>query len=190
LWLYLRERTDLLRRNVRVLAVAPDEYLERQGPRQGWDYLSIDIAAGKAKRQMDLTALELPSADRDLVIAFHVLEHIVEDRAAMNEIARVMHPDGIAILAVPLGAEMTDERFRDAPAAIRAGAYGQPDHVRLYGRRDFADRLRRSGMDVRELHVGEEFRNSVERFGLQAEEILFIAQRRDGQAPQEGRERQ
>jgi SAM-dependent methyltransferase len=53
---------------------------------------------------MDLTNLTLPDEDRDLVIAFHVLEHITDDGAALGEIARVLRPGGIALLEVPLGA--------------------------------------------------------------------------------------
>jgi len=175
LWLYLRDSTDLLARSIRVLAVAPDEFLERHARRTPWDYLSIDIGRGRAARQMDLTALELPDSDRDLVIAYHVLEHIVDDHAAMSEIARVLRPGGMAILTVPIEGDMTDERFRDAPADVRAKAYGQPDHVRLYGRVDFAERLRKVGLTTQEIVVGGLFSDVVDEFGLLPGELFFVA---------------
>lgn len=175
LWLYLRERTDLLARPLRVLAVAPDRYLEAQAGHLTWSYLSIDVEAGKAMRQMDLTRLDLPAADRDLVICYHVLEHIVEDHAAMAEIRRVLRPDGQAILEVPLDGEETDERFLDAPAAERAQHYGQADHVRMYGRTDFKRRLERAGLEAEEVRVGDVFGDRVRAFGLQSDELFFVA---------------
>lgn len=175
LWLYLREQTDLLRRSVRALAVAPDPYMEAQASRLPWDYLSIDIAPGKAMRQMDLTNLDLPDRDRDLVIAYHVLEHIVDDGAAMAEIRRVLRPSGLAMLAVPLGGEESDEQFRDAPPDVRAREYGQPDHVRLYGRLDFGRRLRASGLEPQEIRVGDVFDQSADEFGLLRDDVFFVA---------------
>jgi SAM-dependent methyltransferase len=175
LWLYLREWTEFLGQHVRVLAVAPDASLESQARRQPWDYLSIDVAAGKAARQMDLTALELPDGDRDLLIAYHVLEHIIDDGAAMAEIRRVLRPGGLAMLAVPLGDEESDEQFRDAPPGIRAREYGQPDHVRLYGRLDFGRRLRAAGLEPQEIRVGDVFDQSADEFGLLRNEVFFVA---------------
>lgn len=167
--------TDFLTTDVRVLVVAPDPFLARRGPTLPWQFLSIDIEPGKAMRQMDLTNLTLPNADRDLVIAYHVLEHIVNDEAALTEIRRVLRPEGRAILEVPLLGEETDEELMRAAPEERAQRYGQPDHVRMYGRSDFARRVRRAGLDPQEVHVGETFGDRVEQFRLQREEVFFVA---------------
>lgn len=177
--MYLRERTDLLDRPVRALAVAPDPFLEARQRFLPWDYLSIDIAPGRAMRRMDLTSLDLPDSDRDLIVAYHVLEHIVRDAAAMAEISRVLRPDGQAILEVPLGGEETDESSMLAPPAERAVRYGQPDHVRLYGRADFVDRLAAAGLHASEVRVGEVFGDRAELFGLERDERFFVARRFD-----------
>jgi SAM-dependent methyltransferase len=174
LWLYLRQRTDLLAGRLRVLAVAPDAYLERRARELPWDYLSIDVDPGKAMRTMDLTRLDLPGSDRDLLICFHVLEHIPDDGAAMAEMRRVLRPDGQAIVQVPLSAEETDERFRDAPPQVRAEHYGQPDHVRLYGRTDFVRRLAAAGLDAEEIVVGDAFADQVEAAALTPGERFFV----------------
>jgi SAM-dependent methyltransferase len=175
LWLYLREQTDLLARPVRVLAVAPDAYLDEQAQRLPWDYLSIDLVPGRAMREMDVTRLDLPRGDRDLVIAYHVLEHVIPDGAAMNEIRRVLRADGQALIEVPLEGEETDEELAEAPPAERAQRYGQPDHVRLYGRADFKRRLVRAGLEPEEVRVGDLFGDRVELFGLVADERFFVA---------------
>jgi SAM-dependent methyltransferase len=175
MWLYLRERTDYLDRRVRVLAVAPDPFLERQAGDLPWDYLSVDLEAGRAMRTMDLTALDLPDADRELVIAYHVLEHIVDDAAAMSEIRRVLRPDGRAILEVPLAGEDSDETYMTATPAERAVRYGQPDHVRLYGRTDFGRRLGRADLEFHEVRVGDAFADWVGLCALESDERFFIA---------------
>jgi SAM-dependent methyltransferase len=45
--------------------------------------------------------LPLRSKCLDLVIAFDVLEHLEDDKAAASEIARVLRPGGTALIAVP-----------------------------------------------------------------------------------------
>jgi SAM-dependent methyltransferase len=160
-----------------VLVVAPDAFLEREGPRQGWDYLSVDLEPGLAMRRMDLTALDLPDEDRDLVIAYHVLEHIADDRAAMREIARVLRPGGTALIEVPLAGDETDERFIDGPVEQRVRHYGQGDHVRMYGRRDFVGRLEESGLAARTVRVGDALPAHVTTAALMPDEVFFVVRR-------------
>ncbi len=164
-------------RSPRVLAVSPDVFLEREGPRRGWDYLSIDLEPGLAMKQMDLTALQLPDADRDLVIAYHVLEHIPDDRAAMREIARVLRPDGVAIIEVPLAGDETDERFIDGPVDERVRHYGQADHVRMYGRADFVRRLTENGLAASAVRVGDALAAHVRSAALSPDAVVFVVRR-------------
>ncbi|MEP6638641.1 MAG: methyltransferase domain-containing protein [Chloroflexota bacterium] len=168
-----RDPNDPLLRG-RVLVVSPDPRTEVIG-RQNAEYLSIDLAGGRAMQAMDLTDLALPDDDRDLVIAFHVLEHIPNDRAAMQEIARVLRPTGRAILEVPLGGESTDERFMDAPSDVRLQHYGQADHVRLYGGRDFEARLRAVGLEPQAVRVGDALADDVVIASLDPDEVFYVA---------------
>ena len=160
----------------RTLAVSPDPHLEKIG-RANPDYLSVDVAPGRAMRTMDLTSLELPDGDRDLVIAYHVLEHIPDDLAAMREIARVLRPTGRAILEVPLTGEETDERYMDGTPELRTRHYGQPDHVRQYGRRDFEERLRSVGLEPQTIRVGDVVPDWVQRASLDPNEVFHVARR-------------
>jgi SAM-dependent methyltransferase len=172
--LYLATDPALDPTRVRTLTVAPDPRLERVG-RGNPDYLSIDMEPGKAMRTMDLTGLDLPDDDRDLVIAYHVLEHIPDDHKAMREIARVLRPSGHAILEVPLTGDDTDERYMHGSPELRTAHYGQPDHVRQYGRRDFEARLRSAGLEPEAVRVGDFAADWIERASLDPSEVFFVA---------------
>jgi ubiquinone/menaquinone biosynthesis C-methylase UbiE len=79
-------------------------------------------------------------------VALHVLEHVPNDQTAMKEICRVLAPNAICILQVPLAqnGEMTQEEAI-ADDGIRSAIYGQSDHVRLYGE-DILNRLKVNGL--------------------------------------------
>ncbi len=98
--------------------------------------------------------LDMPFEDQsfDLLIASHVLEHVGDDRAALREIHRVLKTGGQAILQTPY-CRMLTHTWEDpgiTTAAARVQAYGQDDHVRLFGR-DIFDRFASAGLaaDVR-----------------------------------------
>jgi SAM-dependent methyltransferase len=88
-------------------------------------------------------ALRLPFADGafDRVIAAEVLEHIPDDNAAMNELARVLRPGGTMAVTVPrFGPEFVNWalsiEYHDLPGG----------HVRIYRRSSLVERLRRVGL--------------------------------------------
>jgi SAM-dependent methyltransferase len=109
-------------------------------------YLSIDLA-GTAMQRMDLTALSLPDQCMTLIWCSHVLEHIPDDRQAMREMHRVLRPGGAAVIQVPIQRQETYEDFTILTPHDRRIAFGQEDHVRLYGM-DVVDRLGGVGFHV------------------------------------------
>jgi SAM-dependent methyltransferase len=175
MWLFLQGQTKFFERPMRILVIAPDKALEKAGRRLHPDYLSGDLEPGFAMERMDLTATGLPDADRDLVIAYHVLEHIPDDRAAMKEMRRILRPGGMALLEVPLRGDETDEQYMNASAEVRTQHYLQPDHVRWYGDRDFMRRLGEAGFSVERWPVGERFAAELKPNALDPGEVFFVA---------------
>jgi SAM-dependent methyltransferase len=96
----------------------------------------------------DMEAMPFADAAFDLVIANHVLEHVDDERKALGEVARVLAPGGFAILQTPYSARL-HATWRDpgidTPEA-RLQAYGQEDHVRLFGR-DIFERIASAGFE-------------------------------------------
>jgi SAM-dependent methyltransferase len=107
------------------------------------DYLNADLHH-PAMRRLDLTDTGLPDASFTLVWCSHVLEHIPDDRAALNEAFRILAPGGQLVLQVPIGGEATLEDPRVTTDDARLERFLQEDHVRLYGR-DIATRIEAAG---------------------------------------------
>jgi SAM-dependent methyltransferase len=175
MWLYFRDRTDLLTAPVRLLHVAPEKILEsRLRPRPNIDYLSADLDNAHAMIKMDLTDIDMPDNSFDVVYASHVLEHIRDDVRAMSEIFRILRPGGWAILQVPMFGAVTREEVIEDDAE-RSAAYGQPDHVRMYGNDGvYADRLRSVGFEVDiDAFVRDLGAELIQRYRLAAHEDIY-----------------
>lgn len=153
-YLYLKKNipTD---RQLKVLHFAPERILTKLFKSyRNISYLSADIDPQKAMCREDITDISFPENSFDIIFCSHVLEHIEDDQKAMRELARVLKPDGFAVLLVPIKdifngrrIETTYEDFTIKDPHEREKAFGQKDHVRVYGR-DFKDRLETAGFSV------------------------------------------
>ena len=95
----------------------------------------------------DATSMPFPDGAFDQVIAAEVLEHIPADQAAMNEIARVLRPGGIAAVTVPAWLpERICWQLSDDYHNIPGG------HIRIFTRRELAIKISRSGLAVNAHH--------------------------------------
>ena len=135
-------------KDLRVLHVAPEEPLRRLflSYLQA-DYLSIDIDPDRlqAMRREDLTALTLESDRYDIICCCHVLEHVQDDRKAMQELYRVLASGGFAVIQVPLFDRDKTLEDRICEPKDRLRFFGQANHHRAYGR-DFGNRLASAGL--------------------------------------------
>ena len=103
--------------------------------------VTVDLRPGVALAVMNIMKMGFKDAAFDMVICSHVLEHVPDDLTALREIRRVLKPEGLGIIQVPV--ESTLQRTIE---------YGGPnaeefDHVRAYGQ-DFASRLEEAGLVV------------------------------------------
>lgn len=162
-----------------VLDIAPSRYvterITRMAPRR---YVRMDLdpeADGRAVDvQASLTALPFAHDTFDLIVCFHVLEHIPDDARAMRELARVLRPGGLAIVQVPYARDQPTEEDPSAPPEERIRRFGQEDHVRRYGH-DFEGRLADAGLagvriEAKDL-VGE---RAARTFGMQPTSPMWL----------------
>ena len=151
-----------------VLHVAPDPGIDaRMASLPNLRYVSGDLLEGRGAHVVDLTALAFADGSFDLVIAFHVLEHVPEDARALEEVRRVLRPAGVALLQVPLRDGRTlEDPAADTPEARRA-MFGQEDHVRIYGS-DFPARVAAAGLQAETVEYAPA-PEDLDRFGIPAD---------------------
>ena len=149
LLLYLRASGLLATMNgARILHLAPERHL-RNVISKALPEIHIlgDIAPTCADMvQLDVEELPYAAESFDFVIANHLLEHVHALDVALGEIARVLRPRGHAILQTPFSPVLT-RTFEDSGIDTqdkRLQAYGQEDHVRLFGR-DIVQIVERAG---------------------------------------------
>ncbi len=177
LFLYLRDVYHLFDEHKdpgwRVLHLAPESNLQRVLRSQAHlDYVSADLSSPKAMVKTDITETGFPDGTFHVIICAHVLEHIPDDAKAMNELYRILKPGGRVVLQTPvvLSLEKTYEDAEITTPEEREKAYGQFDHVRIYGR-DFRDRLTKAGFQVETFRFDE---NTIKKYGLYPDEDIYI----------------
>jgi predicted SAM-dependent methyltransferase/DNA-directed RNA polymerase subunit RPC12/RpoP len=170
IWLYLVERTNLFTDNLKFLHFAPEFCFQRIfRDMDNLRYISVDLNSPSAKLKMDITNMQFDNNSFDCILCIHVLEHIVDDEKAMNELHRVLKPGGWGILHVPIIGWKTLEDPKIVTADEKMRHYGDPDHVRLYGN-DFKDKLESAGFSVKvETYLSELDENIIDYYRLMPE---------------------
>ena len=146
------EAQQILKEKIKVLHVAPEPAFSYVFQKQkNITYICGDLEPERywyyVKAQyINLLDINFPSDTFDLIVCNHVLEHIENDTEAMKELYRVLKPGGIAILQVPISWKLdsTFEDFNITSPEERLKAFGQQDHVRIYGG-DYTERLEKCG---------------------------------------------
>lgn len=125
-----------------------------------------------ADYQFDITKINLPDHSIDLLICYHVLEHVLDDFAAMKEIKRVLKIDGKALIQTPFkdGEIYEDSSITDPNE--RELEFGQSDHVRIYSKEGLKKRLTNAGLQVQILNFQKTYQKNF--IGLTSESILLV----------------
>lgn len=189
LWKYFNEKTDLFKANkkIRLLHFAPEKiFYEFFSTNQNIEYFPCDLLPeryayeGNVKvKKADITDIPFEENYFDVIICSHVLEHIPGDALAMSELYRVLKKEGWAILQVPIdyNRETTYEDFSITTPKGREKAFGQSDHVRMYGR-DYKDRLKKTGFIVNEDDFVRSFSSEdLFRYGLMKSELIYYCKK-------------
>ena len=179
IWLFLQAHTNLSTERLRLLEVGPKFSFARRFSRMA----NLEYVAGDLQKhpntnlRMDVTSLPLYSDSFDALICVHVLEEVVNDRLAMDEIYRVLKPGGWALISVPT--DMETKTYEDWSIVLpddRQRAFGEPAHVRAYGY-DLEDRLRSSGFDV-EVNLSYDLPVEIRsKYGLRNDENIFFCKK-------------
>lgn len=177
LWLYLKKETTLFTKPQKLLHFAPEQaFYKRFKKMKHLEYVTTDLYSPLADIKADICNLPLENDSFDFILCNHVLEHITNDTKAMQEIFRVLKPNGTAILQIPLDRNRNitfkDDSITDPKE--RAKIFGQYDHVRVYGM-DYFKKLESIGFDVVANHYLETFTpDEIKKYCLDADEIIPV----------------
>lgn len=100
---------DIDTTDMKILHFAPEPFFREYFSQRFGQYESADLSMNDVDHHVDIQQLPFDSSSYDFIFASHVLEHIPDDAKAISEIRRVLKPNGIAILPVPIVAERTIE---------------------------------------------------------------------------------
>ena len=177
LWLYLTQETNFLNLSLKVLHIAPEQvFYTKFKTLRNWEYTTTDLHSPLADVKADICALPFENEHYDLIFCNHVLEHIPNDKKAMQELYRVLKKGGTLIAQVPLD-ENRDSTFEDdsiTDKKERTQLFGQYDHVRIYGR-DYFDKLRTIGFEVNEVDYTATLTDKeIDRYRLAKGELIPV----------------
>ncbi len=167
---------------IKVLQIAPSQAMDKWLREKDYiDYETTDLYMDGVTFKSDIQDMYMVADETyDVIICSHVLEHVENDRKAMVELKRILKKDGICLFLVPLviGLSNTDEEF-GCTEEENWKRFGQDDHARLYGKKDFLNRLLESGYLLYILdanYFGEELWREV---GLSDIHRLYVATKQE-----------
>ena len=169
------KKNELLYPQMKLLHIAPERNIQEILEKKEIDYFSADLDSPIARIKMDVRNINFPSDHFDMIICNHVLEHIIEDKKAIKELYRVLKPGGKAILQVPYSPILNEtfEDFSITGEKEREEAFGQFDHVRIYGT-DYVNRLQSAGFQVEQRKLDK---NMIKNFALNSAEPIFFCKK-------------
>lgn len=132
-----------------ILMVGAEYSIEQWFNNHGLSYTTADLFDRTADLKVDI--LNTPFADNSwsIIICNHVLEHVPDYKIALKELKRILKKDGILELAVPIDMSFSTTYEDDSIVTEkqRIEAFGQPDHLRIFGS-NFKDLLMEAGFSV------------------------------------------
>ncbi|MDT8346479.1 MAG: methyltransferase domain-containing protein [Flavobacteriaceae bacterium] len=183
LWLYLKAETDFFKKRLNVLHFAPEQCFRKRFKKfKNLSITTTDLEAPHVDVKADICHLPFEDNSFDVILCNHVLEHIPDDIKAMSELYRVMKPGGWGIFQIPLDNARL-KTYEDASITspdARTKAFGQYDHVRLYGM-DFFERLSEVGFEVAAVDYTQNFTESeIEQYRLAKGELIPLVRKLQG----------
>ncbi len=170
LWILLEQ--EFLFPNCTILDFSPSRSLFRKlKKRTDINYTSTDLSGDFiAEYQWDITNIPNNENAFDLIICYHILEHIVDDTLAMKELFRVLKPGGNVLVQTPFKEDDIYENDKIVSNEDRLIHFGQEDHVRVYSAIGLKKRLELCGFDVTIRH----YLNEKNQYDLADDETILV----------------
>lgn len=168
--------------NTKILDFAPSRTLRHLFfPKfKNIEYRTADLNMAGVDDYVDIQDLRIYEDNSwNGIICSHILEHVPDDQKALKELYRILKPKGWAILMVPIFLDVKETHEISNVDAIteeyRWKYFGQDDHLRMYSKTDFLNRIKTAGFTVIEYGVAYFGEQSFKRYGIHHRSILYVA---------------
>lgn len=170
-------------KNVKLLDIAPSGPIQKFLDRELGEiiYDTADLFMEDVDYQVDIQDMDVIESERyDLFICSHVLEHVQDDNKSMKELYRILKPNGIGIVLVPLDLEQSiiDEAW-GLTEEENWRRFGQGDHVRKYSKDGFIKRLEEVGFRVNQLGQDYFGKGEYRKNAINKEAVLYVVDKND-----------
>lgn len=184
-WTYLARHVLGSAQALRIAHFAPEKgIMQRLSRLPGVQYRAYDLAPARYRQgrvaQADIECLAMADASVDLLLANHVLEHVLSPARALAEVRRVLQPGtGLALLQVPLALGPTIHRDggADMPPDRRIELFGHKGHLRLFTPSSYLATLREAGLEVEAWDAFAHDAAEATRLRLDPFERLYLVRR-------------
>ncbi len=105
--------------------------------------------------QYDITRINVEDNKFDLIVCYHILEHIINDKKAISELYRVLKTGGNLLVQTPFKEGDIYEDYSVKTEQERLIHFGQKDHVRIYSVKGLENRLKEAGFNT-EIRIFDE----------------------------------
>lgn len=169
---------DLSKSGINLLHVAPNiseyHYVVKNFECAKYDRLNIQQSK-IINLVQDLTKTDLQNESYDLIIIWHVLEHIANDHDAISEMYRILKKDGKLLVSVPIYPTGNLETYEDKnlDKMKYEEVHGHPDHCRSCGL-DYYERFEQIGFKTKTLHIRDQTSDTISKYGLSTRHTVWL----------------
>jgi SAM-dependent methyltransferase len=165
---------EFLKPGFLILDFSPSRILYRKlKKRKDFLYFPTDFEdAFLSDYHYDITNIDTEDNKFDLIICYHILEHIVEDKQAMKELYRVLKKGGTVLIQTPFKEGEVYEDYGIISPEERLKHFGQEDHVRIYSALELEKRLKEAGF-----HTEIKTFEADIYFGLKKDEKIIVCKK-------------
>ena len=163
--------------NISILHFAPERSLTKFFKSfSNINYFGVDINPLLADYQIDINDIKFGNDKFDIIICSHVLAHVQDERIAIEEMKRVLKPEGFILILTYIDDKRGTTEIVNF-AEPNNDIYIQNDKVYRYHGLDFSDYLARFDLDVVEFDYKKTLEiATIERYclGLEGRENFYI----------------
>lgn len=171
LYQLIQELPDV--KDFRTLHFSPSLIFSEKLRAQIDNYITSDfVNEFESDVQYDITAIPEKENCFDLIICFHILEHIMDDEKAIAELYRILKPNGICFIQTPFKEGDIYENESITSPEDRLKHFGQEDHVRIYSITGLQSRLEKYGFKTEKLSFSYDEFNT---FGFSSSSYIIKA---------------